>query len=278
VALKKFNPITPSLRFKTVSDFSELTTCQPLKKLTQGKKRISGRGAKGRISVRARGGGHKRRYRLIDFKRSKRNVEGKIVSIEYDPNRTARIALINYKDGDKRYILAPIGIKIGDNIIAGENVKPVIGNAMPLKSIPIGSTIHNLEMYIGRGGQLVRSAGTQAQLVARENEYCTVKLPSGEVRLIHKECYATLGQLSNVEHSNITIGNAGRKRYLGKKPKVRGVAMNPVDHPHGGGEGKSSGGRHPCTPWGKPTKGYKTRSKKKLSSKFIISRRKVKRK
>ncbi len=278
MALKKFNPITPGLRFKTVSDFSEITATAPLKKLTRGKRRTSGRGAKGRVSVWGRGGGHKRRYREIDFKRSKHGVEGKVVSIEYDPNRSARIALINYRDGDKRYILAPAGIKVGDMVISGENVKPVIGNAMPLKNMPIGSTIHNIEMYVGKGGQMVRSAGTQAQLVAREGDYCTVKLPSGEVRRIFSACYATFGQLSNIEHSNITIGKAGRKRYLGKKPRVRGVAMNPVDHPLGGGEGKSSGGRHPCTPWGKPTKGHKTRNKKKISNRFIISRRKIKRK
>lgn len=277
MALKKFNPITPGLRFKTVNDFSLITENKPNKKLTKGKKRVSGRGAKGRISVRARGGGHKRRYRKIDFKRNKPGVEGKIVSIEYDPNRTARIALVHYMDGDKRYILAPVGLNIGDTIVSGEKVKPIPGNAMPLGNIPLGSLIHNVELYIGRGGQLVRSAGTSAQLVAKAGEYCSVKLPSGEVRLIRKECYATIGQLSNVEHINLSLGKAGRKRHMGRRPKVRGVAMNPVDHPLGGGEGKSSGGRHPCTPWGKPTKGYKTRKKNKRSNKFIVSRRKTKR-
>jgi large subunit ribosomal protein L2 len=278
VALKKFNPNTPGQRFKTVHDFSAITTAEPLKKLTKGKRRINGRGAGGRISVRYRGGGHKRRYRVIDFKRSKRGIEGKIVSIEYDPNRTARIALVSYIDGEKRYILAPVGLLVGDKIIAGEDVKPSLGNSLPLKAMPLGSTIHNVELHLGKGGQLVRSAGGAAQLVAKEGNYCSVKLPSGEVRLVHKECYATMGQLSNVEHSNISLGKAGRSRHLGKKPKVRGVAMNPVDHPHGGGEGKSSGGRHPCTPWGKPTKGYKTRKKNKRSNKFIVTRRKSKRK
>ncbi len=278
MALKTYKPKTPALRYKTVSDFSNVSKNKPLKKLTKGKKRISGRGSNGRISVRARGGGHKKRYREIDFRRNKPGVEGKVVSIEYDPNRTARIALIHYADGDKRYILAPLKLEIGDVIVSGDSVKAKPGNAMPLKSMPIGSIIHNIEMQRGKGGQLVRSAGSSAQLIAKEGKYCTVKLPSGEVRLIHKECYATIGQLSNVEHINITIGKAGRKRYLGRRPKVRGVAMNPVDHPLGGGEGKSSGGRHPCTPWGKPTKGYKTRKKNKLSNKFIISRRKIKRK
>lgn len=277
MALKKFNPRTPSQRYKTVNDFKEITNVTPLKKLTKGKKRISGRGAGGRISVRRRGGGHKRRYRIIDFKRRKFNVPGKVVSVEYDPNRTARIALIHYADGEKRYVLAPLGLEVGDTLLSGENAKPVKGNALPLKNIPLGTMIHNVELQIGRGGQLVRSAGTSAQLLAKEGSYCNVKLPSGEVRRIHKECYATIGQLSNIEHSNITLGKAGRSRHLGKRPKVRGVAMNPVDHPLGGGEGKSSGGRHPCTPWGKPTKGYKTRKKNKSSNKFIVTRRKTKR-
>lgn len=277
MALKTFRPKTPTQRFKTVSDFSKISKTKPLKKLTKGKKRISGRGSKGRISIRARGGGHKKRYRDIDFRRNKPGVEGKVVSIEYDPNRTARIALINYSDGDKRYILAPMKLAIGDVVVSGEKVKSKPGNSMPLKNMPIGAVIHNIEMQRGKGGQLVRSAGTSAQLVAREGKYCSVKLPSGEVRLIHKECYATIGQISNSEHINITIGKAGRKRYSGRRPKVRGVAMNPVDHPLGGGEGKSSGGRHPCTPWGKPTKGYKTRKKNKPSNKFIVTRRKTKR-
>jgi len=274
VGLKSFKAITPTQRFKSVNDFKEITTTTPLKSLTYGKKRISGRGAGGRVSIWNRGGGHKRRYRIIDFKRNKLNIEGRIVSIEYDPNRSARIALVNYKDGEKRYILAPLGLSVGDIISSGTNIKPSNGNALPLKNIPIGSVIHNIEMQPGRGGQLVRSAGTSAQLVAKEGAYCTIKLPSGEVRLIHQNCYATIGQLSNVEHSNVNIGKAGRTRYLGKRPCVRGVAMNPIDHPLGGGEGKSSGGRHPCTPWGKPTKGYKTRKKNKISNRFIVSRRK----
>lgn len=274
MGLKSFKAITPTQRFKSVNDFKEITTTTPLKSLTYGKKRISGRGAGGRVSIWNRGGGHKRRYRIIDFKRNKLNIEGRIVSIEYDPNRSARIALVNYKDGEKRYILAPLGLSVGDIISSGTNIKPSNGNALPLKNIPIGSVIHNIEMQPGRGGQLVRSAGTSAQLVAKEGAYCTIKLPSGEVRLIHQNCYATIGQLSNVEHSNVNIGKAGRTRYLGKRPCVRGVAMNPIDHPLGGGEGKSSGGRHPCTPWGKPTKGYKTRKKNKISNRFIVSRRK----
>jgi large subunit ribosomal protein L2 len=276
VAIKKFKPITPTQRYKTVSSFEEITTGKPLKSLTVGKKRISGRGAGGRITVRRRGGGHKRKFRFIDFKRNKLNIPGKIASIEYDPNRSARIALIHYKDGEKRYILAPNKLSVGDIVESGENVKITIGNALPLKNIPLGTIVHNIELYKGKGGQLVRSAGGYAQISAREGKYVAIKLPSGEQRLVFGECFATIGQVSNTDHEQVTIGKAGRSRWLGKRPKVRGVAMNPVDHPHGGGEGRTSGGRHPVTPWGKPTKGAKTRNKRKTSEKYILSRKKKK--
>jgi len=273
LGIKKFKPTTPSLRFKTVSDFKEITTDKPLKKLTKGLTKSGGRGAGGRISVRRRGGGHKRRYRYIDFKRNNFDIEGTVLSIEYDPNRSARIALIEYSDGEKRYILAPDKLKVGSKVISGANVKAVVGNSLSLKNIPLGTLIHNIELYPGRGGQIVRSAGTYAQLVAKEGKYCNLKLPSGEVRKVLNTCFASVGQVSNVDNENISLGKAGRSRWLGRRPKVRGVAMNPVDHPHGGGEGKTSGGRHPVSPWGVPTKGYKTRSKKKLSSKFIVTQR-----
>jgi large subunit ribosomal protein L2 len=226
--------------------------------------------------VRRRGGGHKRRYRLIDFKRKKLNIPSKVASIEYDPNRSARIALLHYVDGEKRYILAPSGLKVGDTVVAGpdSDIKP--GNALPLEKIPLGSMVHNIELAPGRGGQMARSAGSYAQLMAKEGENATLKLPSGETRMVRKECYATVGQVGNLDHENIVWGKAGKTRWLGRRPKVRGVAMNPVDHPLGGGEGKSSGGRHPVTPWGKPTKGYKTRKKKKLSNKMIVRRRQKK--
>jgi len=274
VGVKKFKPITPGQRFKTVSDFKEITTDKPLKKLTKGLTKSGGRGAGGRISVRHRGGGHKRKYRQIDFKRNKFGVEGKVATIEYDPNRSARIALIYYTDGEKRYILAPDKLEVGMTIVSGANIKATLGNSLPLKNIPLGTIIHNIELYPGRGGQMARSAGTYAQLSAKEGSYCNLKLPSGEVRKVLNTCMATVGIVSNGDNENISIGKAGRKRWLGRKPKVRGVAMNPVDHPHGGGEGKTSGGRHPVSPWGVPTKGYKTRNRKKKSSKFIVSRRK----
>ncbi len=252
----------------------DITTNEPYKTLTEGKKRISGRNNRGRMTLRRRGGGAKKLYRRIDFKRDKKNIEAKVETIEYDPNRSARIALLSYLDGERRYILAPDGLKVGDRVIAGDNVKATIGNAMPVGNMPLGTVVHNIELYPGKGGQMARSAGTLVQIVGKEGKNCIVKLPSGEMRHINAKCYATVGQVGNQDHFNISLGKAGRSRWLGKRPKVRGVAMNPVDHPHGGGEGKSSGGRHPVTPWGVPTKGYKTRKKNKPSDKFIIKNRK----
>jgi len=274
MAVKKFKPTSPGIRQMTVSDFAEITTDKPEKSLLEPLKRSGGRNNKGRISVRYRGGGHKRTYRIIDFKRNKDGIPGKVAEIEYDPNRSARIALINYADGEKRYILAPAGVKVGTVITSGEesDIKP--GNALALRNIPVGSVIHNVEMKVGKGGQLVRSAGASAQLMAKEGDYGHVKMPSGEVRLIHLNCRATLGQVGNLEHENITIGKAGRNRWLGKRPSVRGVAMNPADHPHGGGEGRSPVGRNPVTPWGKPAIGGKTRKKKNPSNKMIVRKRK----
>ncbi len=274
MGIKKFKPVTPTSRYKTVSDFEEITRDRPHKPLTKGMKEYAGRGAKGRISVRRRGGGHKKKYRVIDFKRNKYGIEGKVTSIEYDPNRTSNIALIHYIDGDKRYIIAPDMLKVGDTINSGVDVEIKRGNAMPLNRIPLGTMIYNIEINRGKGGQLVRSAGAGATLTAKEGDYCLVKLPSGEIRKIHKECFATIGEVGNKEHSNIKIGKAGRSRWMNKRPKVRGVVMNPHDHPHGGGEGKSSGGRHPVSPTGVPTKGYKTRKKNKYSDKYIVRRRK----
>ena len=273
MGIKKFRPITPTLRYKTVLDKEEITEEKPYKPLTKGKTGDSGRGFKGQVTVRRRGGGHKRKLRLIDFKRNKYGIPGKVVSIEYDPNRTAYIALISYADGEKRYIIAPEGLKVGDKVESGENAEIKPGNNLPLKKIPLGANIYNIELHRGKGGQLVRSAGTTAILAAREEDYCLIKLPSGEIRKVHSECYSTIGSVGNKDHINVTIGKAGRSRWLNKRPKVRGVAMNPVDHPLGGGEGKSSGGRHPVSPTGMPTKGYKTR-KKKYSDKYIIKRRK----
>jgi len=274
MGIKKFRPVTPTLRYKTVLDKAEITEEKPFKPLTKGKTGDSGRGFKGQVTVRRRGGGHKRKLRLIDFKRNKYGIPGKVVSIEYDPNRSANIALISYVDGDKRYIIAPESVKVGDRIEAGEKVEIKAGNALPLKNIPLGSSIYNIELHRGKGGQLVRSAGTTAVLTAKEEDYCLVKLPSGEIRKIHSECYSTIGIVGNKDHINVTIGKAGRSRWMNKRPKVRGVAMNPVDHPLGGGEGKSSGGRHPVSPTGQPTKGYKTRKKHKYSDNYIIKRRK----
>lgn len=276
MGIKKFKPITPTLRYRTVSDFSEITKTSPEKSLVEGLRKHGGRNNRGRITVRRRGGGHKKLYRLIDFKRKKLDVPSKVASIEYDPNRSARIALLHYVDGDKRYILAPSGLKVGDTVVAGpgSDIKP--GNALPLEKIPLGSMVHNIEMTPGRGGQMARSAGSYAQLMAKEGDTATLKLPSGETRMVRKECYATVGQVGNLDHENVVWGKAGKTRWMGRRPKVRGVAMNPVDHPLGGGEGKSSGGRHPVTPWGKPTKGYKTRKKNKLSDKMIVRRRQKK--
>ncbi len=274
MAVKKYKPITAGMRYKTGLTFEELTTDRPHKSLTKGKPSKGGRGADGRISVRRKGGGHKRKYRIIDFKRDKHGVPGSVKCIEYDPNRSAFIALVSYKDGDKRYILAPSGLKVGSEIMSGPEAALEPGNALPLQRIPLGMTVHNVELTPGRGGQIVRAAGAGATLLAKAGEYATLKLPSGEMRMVLARCFATLGEVGNQDHMNVSLGKAGRKRWLGRRPKVRGVAMNPHDHPHGGGEGKTSGGRHPVTPWGVPTKGYKTRKKKKSSSRLIVKRRK----
>ncbi len=273
MGIKKFRPVTPTLRFKTTVTGDELTVSKPFKPLTAGKKQHAGRGSGGRISVRRRGSGHKRRYRVIDFKRNKYNIEGTVATIEYDPNRSAYIALVTYKDGEKRYIIAPDRLRVGDTVVSGENVEIKIGNSLPLRRIPPGTSIHNIELQRGKGGQLGRSAGSEAQITAKEGHYCLVKLPSGEIRKIHADCYATIGEVGKKDHANISLGKAGRSRWMNRRPKVRGVAMNPIDHPLGGGEGKSSGGRHPVSPTGKPTKGYKTRKKNKYSNKMIVKRR-----
>jgi large subunit ribosomal protein L2 len=276
MALKKYKPTTPTLRFKTVTDYSGLTKKAPEKSLIEPIKKTGGRNNQGRITMRRMGGGHKRRYRRIDFKRDKHGVPAKVASIEYDPNRSAFISLLHYADGEKRYILAPHGLKEGDTVVSGPDSDIHPGNSLSLEKIPTGLFVHNIEMIAGRGGQMARSAGSYAQLMAKEGNYVSLRLPSGEIRMVRKECCATVGQVSNIDHENVTIGKAGRSRWLGKRPKVRGVAMNPVDHPLGGGEGRSSGGRHPVTPWGKPTKGYRTRGKKP-SDKYIVHRRKKKR-
>jgi large subunit ribosomal protein L2 len=274
IGIKTYKPTSPGRRFQTVSSFAEITKDKPEKSLTKPLKKSGGRNNNGRITCRHRGGGHKRKYRIIDFKRDKTAVPAKVESIEYDPNRSARIALLCYLDGERRYILAPEGLKLGEILVSGPEAEIKPGNALPLRNIPVGTVIHNIELRRHRGGQLARGAGTYAQLLAKEGDYAHVKLASGEVRLIRQECMATIGQVGNADHENISLGKAGRRRWLGRRPKVRGVAMNPVDHPLGGGEGKSAGGRHPVTPWGKPTKGYKTRKKHKLSSKYILKRRK----
>lgn len=275
MAVKSFKPKTPSLRFKTVSTFEDVTKTRPERSLVVSLKKSGGRNSTGRITSRHRGGGHKRAYRIIDFKRNKMDVPARVAAIEYDPNRSARIALLNYADGEKRYILAPVGLKVGDRVVSGEKTEIKVGNNLPFKNIPLGSTVHNIELKVGKGGQLARSAGSYAQLVAKEGKYAQIKLPSGEVRMVLLECRATLGQVGNTEYENINIGKAGKSRWLGKRPKVRGVAMNPIDHPMGGGEGKASGGRHPCSPWGQLAKGKKTRRKKNSDS-LIIKRRKKK--
>jgi len=276
MGIKKFRPLTPTLRYRTVSDFSDIVKKAPEKSLLEPLSKSVGRNNNGRITMRRRGGGHKRRYRIIDFRRKKLDIPAKVAAIEYDPNRSARIALLHYVDGEKSYILAPNELKVGDTVLAGSAVDIKPGNALPLERIPLGSMVHNVEMVPGKGGQLARSAGSFAQLMAREGALATLKLPSGEMRMVPKECYATVGQVGNLDHEIIVWGKAGRSRWLGHRPKVRGVAMNPIDHPLGGGEGKSSGGRHPCTPWGTPTKGYKTRRKHKLSDKYIVRRREKK--
>lgn len=276
MAIKKYKPTTPSQRYKTTLVNEEITSAVPESSLLAPLHKKGGRNNNGRITVRRRGGGHKRHYRIIDFKRNKVDVPGRVDSIQYDPNRSANIALIVYADGEKRYILAPNKLGVGDTIITAENAPIRPGNVMPLMNIPAGTVVHNLEMKPGKGGQMVRAAGTGAQIMAKEGDYVTLKLPSGEMRMIHKNCRATIGEVGNRDHENISIGKAGRSRWLGRRPKVRGVAMNPVDHPMGGGEGRSSGGRHPVTPWGKPTKGYKTRKKNKQSNQYIVARRKKK--
>jgi large subunit ribosomal protein L2 len=272
MALRTFKPTSAGRRHQTNPAFEELTAFEPQKSLVHGMIKTGGRNSSGRVTAWHRGGGHKRRYRFIDFKRDKLDIPARVASIEYDPNRSARIALLHYADGEKRYILAPNDLKQGDRVVSGETADIQPGNTLPLRFIPLGSLVHNIELRPGKGAQMVRSAGTVAQLLAKEGKYANLRLPSGEVRLIHLECKATIGQLGNLEHENISYGKAGRTRWLGRRPHVRGVAMNPVDHPHGGGEGKTSGGRHPVTPWGVPTKGYKTR-KKKPSDRYILRRR-----
>ena len=273
MGIRQFRPMTPATRFRSVSDFAEITKTEPEKSLLEPMKRTGGRNNKGHITSRYMSGGHKRQYRRIDFRREKFTIPAKVASVEYDPNRSARIALLHYADGDKRYILAPEGLRLGQTVLSGESADILPGNALPLKLIPAGTMIHNLELRAGKGGQLVRTAGGAAQLVAKEEAYAQVKLPSGEVRQVHVDCMATVGQVGNIEHKNVSLGKAGRKRWLGKKPHNRGVSMNPIDHPHGGGEGRTSGGRHPVTPWGKPTKGAKTRNNKR-TQRFIVKRRK----
>ncbi len=274
MALRKLKPRSPGTRFVVLPDFSTITKSKPEKKLLRKLNRTGGRNNQGVTTARFRGGGHKRKYRVIDFKRNKDNVPGKVSSIQYDPNRTVRIALVAYADGEKRYILSPAGLKVGDTVMSGEKVEPRVGNCMPLENIPTGLSIHNIEMSVGKGGQMARSAGMVAQLSAKEGRYAIVQLPSGETRKIFIKCRATIGQLGNAEHQNISIGKAGRNRWKGKRPHVRGTAQNPVAHPMGGGEGRSGGGRHPCSPTGKLSKGGKTRQRRKPSNKHIIRRRK----
>jgi large subunit ribosomal protein L2 len=276
MGIKSQKPTSAGRRFQTVSTFEGITETRPAKGLLAPLRRTSGRNAQGRITTRHKGGGHKRRYRLIDFKRDKFGVPARVASLEYDPNRSARIALLYYADGEKRYILAPDGLQVGAQVMSGPQAELDVGNALRLRLIPVGSVVHNIELSLGKGGQLCRSAGASAQLMAKEGERALLKLPSGEVRKVHVDCMATLGQVGNLEHENVSLGKAGRARWLGIRPSVRGVAMNPHDHPLGGGEGKSAGGRHPCTPWGKPTKGYKTRKKGKRSDREIVTRRKRK--
>jgi len=273
MALKKYAPTSPGMRSRLGQDFSEITKTTPEKSLTTHKKRISGRNNHGRITVRRRGGGHKRQYRIIDFKRDKDGIPATVAAIEYDPNRSANIALLNYIDGEKRYIIAPEGIKVGDSLMSGEGAEIRTGNALPLKNAPLGAMVHCVELYPGRGAQIARSAGASVQLMAKEGDKALVRLKSGEVRQVPVTCKATIGVVGNSLYEGMSIGKAGRSRWMGKRPKVRGVAMNPVDHPHGGGEGRTSGGRHPVTPWGVPTKGYKTRKRKKASDKQIVKRR-----
>ena len=274
MGIKKYKPVTPTLRFKTGYTFEEITKSKPEKTLITPLPKKAGRNNQGRITIRHRGGGHKRHYRIIEFKRNKIDIPAKVAAIEYDPNRSARIALLHYADGEKRYILAPVGLKVGEQILSGEKVEIRVGNALPLNNIPLGSIIHNIEFKPGRGGQLARSAGTYGQLIAKEGNYVHVRMPSGHVHLLRKECYATMGQVGNLEHNSIVYGKAGRRRWLGWRPTVRGVVMNPHDHPMGGGEAKTSGGGHPVSPWGVLAKGGKTRKKHKYSDDYIIKSRK----
>lgn len=274
--IKSFRPTTPTRRFQTYLTREDITKDRPEKSLVEGKKRTGGRDSRGHISSRFIGGGAKQAYRIIDFKRDKVGVTAKVAAIEYDPNRSARIALLHYVDGEKRYILAPVGLEVGRTVTAGPEADILVGNALPLKNIPAGTVVHNIELKPGKGGQMARSAGTQAQLVSKEGGLALLKLPSAEIRCVPLECMATVGQVGNVEHENVSLGKAGRTRWLGKRPHNRGVTMNPVDHPHGGGEGKTSGGRHPVTPWGQPTRGYKTRNNKR-TDRWIVTRKSKKR-
>ncbi len=269
---KSFKPVTPPRRFMTVVTREGITKDSPEKSLVEGKSRSGGRNNKGQITIRFRGGGHKRLYRIIDFRRDKKGVPARVAAIEYDPNRSARVALLHYADGEKRYILAPVGLEPGQTVLSGPEADIRPGNALPLENIPAGTTIHNIELRPGKGGQMVRSAGAAAQLVSREGGVALVKLPSGEVRRVPANCYATIGQVGNLDHENESLGKAGRKRWLGRRPHNRGVSMNPIDHPHGGGEGRTSGGRHPVTPWGQPTRGFKTRNNKR-TDRFIVTPR-----
>ena len=270
MGIKKYKPTTPSMRFRTGYTFTEITTDSPEKSLLKPVRKTGGRNNRGRITCRHRGGGHRRHYRVIDFKRDKFGIPAKVASIEYDPNRTARIALLHYVDGEKRYIIAPEGLAVGAKVMSGPEAEIALGNTLPLERIPLGSTVHNIELKKGRGGQIARSAGAYGQVVAKDGDYVHVKMPSNDVHLIRKECLATMGQVSNQDHNLLQLGKAGRKRWMGIRPTVRGVVMNPVDHPMGGGEGKSSGGRHPVSPWGKPAKGGKTRKTRKYSDKYIV--------
>jgi large subunit ribosomal protein L2 len=275
VGIKKYRPTSPGRRFMSVSTFEEITTDKPEKSLLAPLHKRAGRNNQGKITVRHHGGGHKRQYRIIDFKRNKDGIPAKVATIEYDPNRTARIALLHYADGEKRYIIAPLGLRVGDTVISGETADIRVGNALPLANIPVGTTIHNIELKPGKGGQLARAAGASAQLMAKEGNYANIRLSSGEMRLVRLECRATIGQVGNLDHENINLGKAGRSRWLGRRPTVRGVVMNPVDHPHGGGEGRAPVGRKsPMSPWGKPTLGKKTRKKNNPSDKYIVRRRK----
>jgi len=270
--IKSFRPTTPTRRFATVISREDITKETPEKSLTEGLGKSGGRDNRGKVAIRFRGGGHKRTYRIIDFRRDKVGVPAKVAAIEYDPNRSARIALLHYVDGEKRYILAPVGLEVGRTVVAGPEADILVGNALPLENIPAGTNVHNIEMKPGKGGQMVRAAGSSAQLVSREGGVALLKLPSGEIRKVMAKCYATVGQVGNVDHENVSLGKAGRTRWLGKRPHNRGVSMNPIDHPHGGGEGRTSGGRHPVTPWGQPTRGFKTRNNKRTDS-MIVTRR-----